>query len=112
MDLLRSAHNYFLMDLIGDTMNNSDLIDLVAEKANISKTAAGAAINTLFDTIMGELKEGRPFARVGFGTFTVRARAAREGRNPQTGAPIQIKARKVAAFKPGKLFNDAVQHAK
>lgn len=90
-------------------MNNSELIDYVAQKADISKTAASTAINSVFDAIMHELKTGKEFVKVGFGRFRVRERAAREGRNPQTGATIKIKARKVAVFKAGKLLSDAVQ---
>lgn len=90
-------------------MNKSELIDHVAEVASISKVAAGNALNAVFDAITGELKKGNPVVFIGFGTFLVRDRAAREGRNPQTGKTIQIKASKVPVFKAGKGLKDAVQ---
>ena len=89
-------------------MNKSQLIDSIAAKADISKAAAGRAVDAFVDAITDALKEGDQVALVGFGTFAVRERAARTGRNPQTGATIEIAAAKVPAFKPGKALKDAV----
>lgn len=89
-------------------MNKSQLIDSIAAKADISKAAAGRAVDAFVDAITDSLKEGDQVALVGFGTFAVRERAARTGRNPQTGATIEIAAAKVPAFKPGKALKDAV----
>ena len=88
-------------------MNKTQLIDEIAETADISKAAAGRALDAFTDTVTGALKGGDQVALVGFGTFTVRERAARSGRNPQTGASIQIAAAKVPAFKAGKALKDA-----
>ena len=89
-------------------MNKSDLIDAIALSADISKAAAGRALDATVDTIADALKEGDQVALVGFGTFQVKDRAARTGRNPQTGEPIEIKASRVPAFKAGKALKDAV----
>lgn len=89
-------------------MNKTELVDRIAEAADISKASAGRALDAALDAITGSLKEADPVSLVGFGTFTVRERAARTGRNPQTGAPIQISAAKVPAFKPGKALKDAL----
>jgi DNA-binding protein HU-beta len=89
-------------------MNKAELIDAVAEDAGLSKTLASAAVDAVVDNITSSLKKGDQVTLVGFGTFAVRDRAARSGRNPQTGETIQIKAAKVPAFKPGKALKDAV----
>ena len=89
-------------------MNKSDLIDAIAMSADISKAAAGRALDATVDTIADALKEGDQVALVGFGTFQVKDRAARTGRNPQTGEPIEIKASRVPGFKAGKALKDAV----
>jgi DNA-binding protein HU-beta len=89
-------------------MNKTDLIDAIAESADISKAAAGRALDGFVDAVTGALKKGDQVSLVGFGSFTVRERAARSGRNPQTGATIQIKASKSPAFKAGKALKDAV----
>jgi len=89
-------------------VNKSQLIDSIAANADISKAAAGRAVDAFVDAITDALKEGDQVALVGFGTFAVRERAARTGRNPQTGATIEIAAAKVPAFKPGKALKDAV----
>ncbi|KZZ42541.1 MAG: HU family DNA-binding protein [Saccharospirillaceae bacterium] len=89
-------------------MNKSELIDAIAASADIPKAAAGRALDAMIDSIGGALKEGDQVALVGFGTFQVKERAARTGRNPQTGEPIEIKAAKVPSFKPGKALKDAV----
>ncbi len=89
-------------------MNKSDIIDAIADTADISKAAAGRALDGMIDSITAALKKGDTVSLVGFGSFTVRERAARMGRNPQTGAAIQIKASKTPAFKAGKALKDAV----
>lgn len=89
-------------------MNKTELIEAVAEGADISKAAATRAVDTVIEGITGTLAKGEQVTLVGFGTFLVRDRAARTGRNPQTGDPIEIKAAKVPAFKAGKALKDAV----
>ncbi|MBC8271863.1 HU family DNA-binding protein [Pseudomonadales bacterium] len=89
-------------------MNKQELIENIAESADITKAAAGRALDSMIDSVTGALKEGDSVVLVGFGTFTVRDRAARTGRNPQTGEEIQIAAAKVPAFKAGKALKDAV----
>ena len=92
----------------GDNMNKSQLIDQIASGADISKAAAGRALESFIDAVTGALKEDDKVSLVGFGTFEVRQRAARTGRNPQTGAEIKIAAANVPAFKAGKALKDAV----
>ena len=89
-------------------MNKSELIDAIAETADLPKAAAGRALDATLEAITGTLKGGDSVVLVGFGTFTVKDRAARTGRNPQTGAEIQIAAAKVPSFKAGKALKDAV----
>ncbi len=89
-------------------MNKSELVDAIAASADISKAAAGRALDAVTDAITAALKEGDQVALVGFGTFLVKERAARTGRNPQTGSPIEIAAAKLPSFKPGKALKDAV----
>ena len=89
-------------------MNKGDLIDSVASAANMSKADAGRAIDAVLGSVSSTLASGGSVSLVGFGTFSVSARAARQGRNPQTGAPIQIAACNVAKFKAGKGLKDAV----
>ena len=89
-------------------MNKAELIDAVAESADLSKASATRALDGALDAILNALKGGDQVTLVGFGTFSVRARAARTGRNPRTGEPIEIKAAKVPAFKAGKALKDAV----
>jgi DNA-binding protein HU-beta len=89
-------------------MNKSELIDAVASAAGLSKADATSATDAVLDTITGALSKGDQVTLVGFGTFSVRERAARAGRNPQTGETIQIKASKSPGFKAGKAFKDAV----
>lgn len=90
-------------------MNKSELIDAIAESADISKAAAGRALDAMTTSITGALKKDDQVTLIGFGTFSVKERAARTGRNPQTGAEIQIKASKVPGFKAGKALKDAVK---
>ena len=89
-------------------MNKAELIDAVASSADLSKAVATQAVDAVVDTITESLRNGDSVTLVGFGTFEVRARAARTGRNPQTGEEIQIKASRAPAFKAGKALKDAV----
>ncbi|MGB5109568.1 MAG: HU family DNA-binding protein [Formosimonas sp.] len=89
-------------------MNKSELVDFIAAEAEISKAAAGRALDAVTTAVKKTLKKGGTVTLVGFGTFSVGKRAARIGRNPQTGAEIKIKAAKVPKFKPGKGLKDAV----
>lgn len=89
-------------------MNKTELIDAVAEGTDISKAAAARAVDTVIEKITQALKQGEQVVIVGFGTFAVKDRAARKGRNPQTGATIDIPASKIPGFKAGKALKDAV----
>ncbi|WP_230116433.1 nucleoid-associated protein HU-beta [Serratia marcescens] len=89
-------------------MNKSQLIDKIAAGADISKVAAGRALDAVIASVTDSLKAGDDVALVGFGSFTVRERSARTGRNPQTGKEIKIAAAKVPAFRAGKALKDAV----
>ena len=89
-------------------MNKTEFIAAIAEKAELSKKDAEKALKAFTDVVEEELKKGEKIQLVGFGTFEVSERAAREGRNPQTGATIKIEACKVPKFKPGKALKDAV----
>ena len=90
-------------------MNKTELAAAVAKKADLSKKDAEAAVNATIDAIKAALKKGDKVQLIGFGTFEVRKRAARTGRNPQTGKEIKIKASKVPAFKAGAALKDAVK---
>lgn len=89
-------------------MNKAELIDHIASGADISKAAAGRALDSMLETIGETLQEGDSVTLVGFGSFLVRERAERMGRNPQTGEEIRIPQAKVPAFKAGKLLKGAV----
>ena len=89
-------------------MNKAEIIDNVARSADISKAAAGRALDSTVAAIKTALKKGGMVTLVGFGTFYVGKRAARTGRNPRTGAAIKIKAAKVPKFRPGKALKDAL----
>lgn len=89
-------------------MTKQDLIDKVAE-SGMSKKQAGVAVNAILDAIQDFLAAGEKVSLVGFGSFSVNKRAARTGRNPRTGEPLKIKAKKVPVFKAGKTLKDAVQ---
>ncbi len=89
-------------------MNKAELIDAVADAADISKAAAGRSVDTVLEVITESLKNGNAVTLVGFGTFNTRRREARTGRNPRTGEPIQIKASNLAVFKAGKGLKDAL----
>lgn len=90
-------------------VNKAQLIDRVASEADISKAAAGRAIDAMMESITETLVDEESVTLVGFGTFSVKERAARIGRNPQTGAEIQIAASKLPNFKAGKLLKDALK---
>lgn len=89
-------------------MNKSELIDQIAKSADLSKAAAGRALDAGIAAVKASLKKGSMVTLVGFGTFYVGKRAARSGRNPRTGAAIKIKAAKVPKFRAGKGLKDAV----
>ncbi len=89
-------------------MNKNELITAVAEKAGISKKDSEAAVNAVVDAITDALKKGDKVQIVGFGAFEVKTRAARTGRNPSSGEPVEIPACKVPTFKAGKPLKDAV----
>jgi DNA-binding protein HU-beta len=89
-------------------MNKSDLIEAMAADAGVSKAAAGKALDSLMKNVKKTLKGGGKLVLVGFGSFSVKERPAREGRNPQTGATIKIPKRKVVTFKPGSELKDSV----
>ncbi|MDG1904383.1 MAG: HU family DNA-binding protein [Arenicella sp.] len=89
-------------------MNKSELVELVAGKADISKSSAADAVEAVIDGITGALKSGDSVTFVGFGTFSVGRREARDGRNPRTGETIKIKASNLAKFKAGKGLKDAL----
>ncbi len=89
-------------------MNKSELIDAIAQDADVSKAVAGRTLDAFIKNVQGALHEGHDVVLVGFGTFTARDRAARTGRNPQNGKPITIEAARVPQFKAGKALKDAV----
>ncbi len=89
-------------------MNKTELIEHIARQADISKAAAGRALDALIGGVKASLKKSKSVTVAGFGTFAVTKRAARTGRNPRTGAAIKIKAAKVPKFRPGKALKDAL----
>lgn len=89
-------------------MNKSELIDQIADAADVSKASAGRALDAVLEAITKAMKKGDMVTLVGFGTFYVGKRAARNGRNPRTGATIKIKATKTPKFRAGKSLKDAV----
>jgi DNA-binding protein HU-beta len=91
-------------------VNKADLIDAIASEADINKSDAGRALDAVIDNITGALKRGDQVSLVGFGTFSVKNRAGREGRNPRTGEKIQIAPSNVPGFKAGKALKDAVNN--
>ncbi|MFH1896483.1 MAG: HU family DNA-binding protein [bacterium] len=90
-------------------MTKTELVDVVAGKVGLTKADSGRAVDAVIDSISGALSKGDKVTVTGFGTFEVRQRAARMGRNPQTGAPLHIPATKTPAFKAGKGLKDAVR---
>jgi DNA-binding protein HU-beta len=93
-------------------MNKAELIDKISAEAGITKVQANEAIDSFTSAVIATLKKGDRVSLVGFGTFSVSARAARNGRNPQTGATIKIKASKVPKFKAGKGFSESINKKK
>lgn len=91
-------------------MNKTELIEHMATQADVSKAAAGRALDALMGAVKATLKKGGTVSLVGFGTFAVGKRAARVGRNPRTGAALKIKAAKVPKFRPGKGLKDALNN--
>jgi len=89
-------------------MNKTELVDAVAAHAELSKSDAAKAVDSVLDAVTGALKQGDKVSLVGFGVFSVRERAARQGRNPKTGQSITIPAGKTPGFKAGKALKDAV----
>ena len=89
-------------------MNKAELIDAIAADANLSKADAKRALESVTTNVTDALKKGEKVALIGFGTFSISARSARTGRNPQTGAAIEIKAKNVAKFKAGAALSDSV----
>ena len=89
-------------------MNKSELVDLIAARADISKSTAGDALEAVLDGITGALSSGDSVTLVGFGTYSVSRRNARDGRNPRTGETIRIQASNLAKFKAGKALKDAL----
>ena len=89
-------------------MNKTELIDAIAQSADMTKADAGKALNGMMNAIYEALSSGDSVTLIGFGTFSASERAARTGRNPSTGKEIKIAAKKVVKFKPGKAFSDAV----
>ena len=89
-------------------MNKAELVTQIAKDTNLSKSAAENVVNSLMANVKKTLKKGKSVTLIGFGTWSVTKRKAREGRNPQTGATIKIPAKKVPKFRPGKGLRDAV----
>ena len=89
-------------------MNKAQLIDAIAEKADLTKADAKKALDAFVEATTDALKNGDRVALIGFGSFSVSTRSARTGRNPQTGAPIEISERKIVKFKPGSELSDTV----
>ncbi len=89
-------------------VNKSELVEAIADGADISKASAGRALDSALDAITTALQNGEQVSLIGFGTYSVKHRAARTGRNPQTGAEIEISAANVPSFKAGKALKDAV----
>ena len=102
-------HLYLLLIIIKLlTMNKAELITKMADDAGVTKTQANASLDSFVEAVTKTLKSGGKVTLVGFGTFSVSKRAARNGRNPQTGAVIKIKAKKVAKFKAGKELSGKI----
>lgn len=89
-------------------MNKAELIEAIADSADLTKADAGRALDGMIDAITSALQKGETVSLVGFGSFVVKERAERQGRNPQTGGSITIKAAKIPSFKAGKALKDAV----
>jgi len=105
---VRQVSDSPITEFQGDPMNKLEIIDHIAKSADISKAAAGRSLDAAVTAIKTAMKKGSMVTLVGFGTFYVGRRAARTGRNPQTGVEINIKAARVPKFRPGKALKDAV----
>jgi DNA-binding protein HU-beta len=99
---------HFALYLLGVFMNKTELIEHIATEADLTKAAAGRALDAFIEGVKDTLKAGEEVTLIGFGTFTVSERPARTGRNPKTGEEITIKAAKVPKFRPGKGLKDIV----
>ncbi|MGC8702951.1 MAG: HU family DNA-binding protein [Thiomonas sp.] len=97
------------LDRRGTQVNKAELIEHIANNAELNKAQAGRALDALVDAVRRTLKKGDSVSLIGFGTFAVTKRAARTGRNPRTGAAIKIKAAKIPKFRPGKGLKDAIK---
>lgn len=89
-------------------MNKAELVDLIADKADISKASAARVLDATLEGVVAALRDGDQVALVGFGTFSVKQRAERQGRNPKTGEAMTIAASRSVGFKPGKTLRDAI----
>ena len=98
--------------MCGESMNKGELVDVIAEKANVAKKEADAVLSAAIDTIVESVAKGEKVTLVGFGSFEKRDRQAREGRNPKTGESMTIAATTVPAFSAGKSFKEAVASSK
>lgn len=108
LDLSRWQQPFLDLSLGELRVNKTELVEAIAASADLPKAAAGRALDAVVDAITNALKNNDQVVLVGFGTFAVKERAARTGRNPQTGNPIEIAAAKIPSFKPGKALKDAV----
>ena len=90
-------------------MNKTEVVDAVAQATDLSKIAAGKAVNAILDAIQGALEKGDAVVLTGFGTFSIRERPARTGHNPKTGEAMEIQASKAPVFKAGKTLKDAIK---
>ena len=99
---------YYPLKLEGNFMNKSELIDSIADKSGLNKTQAGDALNAVMESVGEALEAGDSISLVGFGTFSVKDRKARTGRNPKTGQSIQIPAKTKVVFKAGKALQESV----
>lgn len=108
LDLSRWQQPFQDLSLGELRVNKTELVEAIAASADLPKAAAGRALDAVVDAITNALKSNDQVVLVGFGTFAVKERAARTGRNPQTGNPIEIAAAKIPSFKPGKALKDAV----
>lgn len=107
-ELVKTSNTHELGEEVS-MMNKTDLINQVAEATNLTKKDAARAVDAVFESITEALRTGEKVQLIGFGNFEVRERAARKGRNPQTGAEIYISASKVPAFKPGKALKELIK---
>ena len=105
-DTIPDVSVFYILKLEGNFMNKSELIDSIAEKSGLNKTQAGDALNAVMESVGEALEAGDSISLVGFGTFSVKDRKARTGRNPKTGEELSIPASKVPSFKAGKNLKE------